>query len=175
MLPHCDTMDGPVVIAARRALEADDVDIALAYVPRTGEAEVRVAFDKVQETRKAAPSAREVAELYFLETVVRVHRAGEGAACTGLKPAGLDEGPFIPVAEKAIETGSPDALIDALTAELRIQLSHRFDHMTRLQDHDPHDIAKAREAMLSLQVFSHKLHGAMHADAFLHHSGHEPA
>lgn len=176
MPPHCDTMDGPVVIAARRALEVDDVDIALAYVPQSGEAEVRAAFDKVQAARKAAPAARELADLYFFETVVRVHRAGEGAAYTGLKPAGLDEGPVIPVAEKAIETGSPDALIEALTAELREQVLHRFAHMMKLPDHDSHDVAKAREyveAMLGLQVYSHKLHGAMNADAFSHHSGHQ--
>lgn len=173
MPPHCDTMDGPVVAAARRALETDDVDIALAYVPQSGEADVRAAFEKVQKTRKAAPEAREVADLYFFETVVRVHRAGEGAAYTGLKPAGLDEGPVIPVAEKAIETGSPDALIETLTAELRAQVQQRFAHMLKLRDHDPHDIAKARayvEAVLGLQVYSHKLHGAMNADAHAHHS-----
>lgn len=178
MPPHCDTMDGPVVIAARKALETGDVDIALAYVPQSGEAEVRAAFEKVQEARKAAPAAREVADLYFFETVVRVHRAGEGAAYTGLKPAGLDEGPVIPVAEKAIETGSPEALIDALTAELRTQVSHRFEQMMKLQEHDPHDIPKAREyveAMLGLQVYSHKLHGAMNADASARHSGSHPA
>ena len=50
-----------------------------------------------------------MADLYFFETVVRVHRAGEGAAYNGLKPAGLDEGPVIPIAEKAIETASPEA------------------------------------------------------------------
>jgi tetratricopeptide (TPR) repeat protein len=37
--------------------------------------------------------------------VVRIHRAGEGAPYTGLKPAGLSEGPIIPIAEKAIEIG----------------------------------------------------------------------
>lgn len=100
MPPHCDTMDGPVVTAARKALDANDVTLALAYVPESGEAEVRAAFDKVQKARKAGPEAREVADLYFFETVVRVHRAGEGAAYTGLKPAGLDEGPVIPIAER---------------------------------------------------------------------------
>lgn len=176
MPPHCDTMDGPVVTAARKALEANDVDLALAYVPEGGEAEVRAAFDKVQKARKAAPAAREVADLYFFETLVRVHRAGEGAPYTGLKPAGLDEGPVIPVAEKAIETGSPGVLIETLAHTLREQLEHRFAHMMELKDHDPHDVAKARayvEAMLGLQVYSHKLYGAIKADAHEGHSGHQ--
>jgi hypothetical protein len=178
MPPHCDTMDGPVVTAARKALDANDVTIALAYVPEGAEAEVRAAFDKVQKARKAAPEAREVADLYFFETVVRVHRAGEGAAYTGLKPAGLDEGPVIPIAEKAIETGSPEALIGMLAETLREQIEKRFAHMMELRDHAPDDVARARayvEAMLGLQVYSHKLHGAMkagpHEGAHGHHHG----
>lgn len=176
MPPHCDTMDGPVVTAARKALDANDVTIALAYVPESGETEVRAAFDKVQKARKAGPEAREVADLYFFETVVRVHRAGEGAAYTGLKPAGLDKGPVIPIAENAIETGSPEALIGMLAETLREQVEHRFAQMMRLRDHDPYDVAKARahvEAMLGLQLYSHKLYCAMTADAHEGHSGHK--
>jgi hypothetical protein len=165
-------MDGPVVAAARKALEAQDVNFALAYVPESGEAEVRSAFEKVLRARKAAPAAREVADLYFFETVVRIHRAGEGAPYTGLKPAGLDEGPVIPLAEKAIETGSPDALIGALTDTLRQQVGHRFEHMMHLRDYAPDEVARAREyveAMLGLQVYSHQLYRAMKADP---HEGH---
>ena len=40
-----------------------------------------------------------------METVIRLHRAGEGAAYTGLKTAGADYGPAIPAAEYAVETG----------------------------------------------------------------------
>jgi hypothetical protein len=106
-------------------------------VPESGEAEVKSAFEKVLRARKAGPAAREVADLYFFETVVRVHRAGEGAPYTGLKPAGMDEGPVIPVAEKAIETGSPDALIKTLCDTLRQEVQHRFEDMMHLRDHAP--------------------------------------
>ena len=51
----------------------------------------------------------------------------------GLKPAGLDEVPVIPVAEKAIETGSPDALINLLTDTLRQEVEHRFKHVLHLR------------------------------------------
>jgi hypothetical protein len=175
MPPHCDTMDGPVVTAARKALEAEDVNSALAYVPESAEAEVKSAFEKVLLARKVDPAAREVADLYFFETLVRLHRAGEGAPYTGLKPAGLDEGPVIPVAEKAIEIGSPDALITTLTATLRQELQHRFEHMMHLRDHAPDDVARAREyveAMLGLQVYAHQLYGAMKADPHEGQHGH---
>src|SRR5512139_1528573 len=59
MPPHCDSLDGPDVKAA-------------------GEDEIRAAFERTTAARRN-PAAREVAELYFFETVVRVHRRGEGA------------------------------------------------------------------------------------------------
>ena len=42
MPPHCDTMDGPVVTAARKALEAQNVNLALAYVPENGGARDKI-------------------------------------------------------------------------------------------------------------------------------------
>ena len=175
MPPHCDTMDGPVVTAAREALEAENINLILAYVPESGAAEVKSAFEKVLRARKTNPAALEVADLYFFETVVRIHRAGEGAPYTGLKPAGLDVGPVIPVAETAIETGSPDALISVLTDTLRQEVQHRFKHMMHLRDYAPDDVARAREyveAMLGLEVYSHQLYRAMKADSHEGHHGH---
>jgi Family of unknown function (DUF6448) len=89
MPPHCDALDGPVVNAARQALDAGNVDLVLPYVHAPGEEEVRATFDAVLPVHALGPEARQVADRLFLETVVRLHRAGEGAPYTGLKPAGL--------------------------------------------------------------------------------------
>ena len=40
MPPHCDSMDGPVVKAAKRALDLGNVNLILPYVPKEGEGEV---------------------------------------------------------------------------------------------------------------------------------------
>ena len=48
MPPHCDSLDGPVVAAAREALATGDVDRALPYVPAHDEPEVREAFALAQ-------------------------------------------------------------------------------------------------------------------------------
>ncbi len=167
MPPHCDSMDGPVVKAAIRALEAEDVDLILPYVQEDGEEEIRRVFEKVVRARKGSPEAEEVADLYLFETVVRVHRAGEGAPFTGLRPAGLSEGPVIPVAEKAIETGSPDELIDLLMDYVHEEAKERFDRLMALQKHAAGPVPEAREyveAMLGLEVWSHKLYLAIRAD-----------
>jgi hypothetical protein len=167
-------MDGPVVTAARRALEKQDVNLILPYVKDNASADVKSAFEKALRARKSDPAAREVADLYFFETAVRLHRAGEGAPYTGLKPAGLDVGPVIPVAENAIETGSPDALIRLLTDTLRHEVQHRFERIKHLRDYRTGNVAKAREyveAMLGLEVYSHHLYQAMKATP--HEGGHE--
>ena len=103
---HCDGIDGPVVTLARKALEAGRVNLVLPWVRQEDEPEIRHAFEHALAVRQLGPKARSLADHHFFETLVRVHRAGEGAAYTGLKPAGLDEGPVIPVAEKAIAAGS---------------------------------------------------------------------
>jgi len=175
MPPHCDTMDGPVVKAAKQALEAKDVNVILAYVPKQGEKEVINAFKKAGQAREGGTAAKEVADLYFFETAVRVHRAGEGAPYTGLKPAGLSVGPVIPVAEKAIETGSPDALIDLLCGFVRDEVTHRFQHMLHLKEHAGEGVDADRayvSAMLGLQVWSHGLYQYTKADPHVGHHEH---
>ncbi|QNN54921.1 hypothetical protein H9L09_08380 [Nocardioides mesophilus] len=170
-------MDGPVVTAARQALEADDVDLVLPFVPEDGEAEVRAVFDRVQPVLRLGDAAREVAEQLFFETVVRVHRAGEGAPYTGLTPAGQDVGPVIPLAERAIETGSPDAVAGYLTGLLQDELEQRLEKVNALAALKDQSVSEAREyveAMLGFELYSHHLlealQAAAHGDAGNGHS-----
>src|SRR5690349_7572698 len=112
---HCDTLDGPVVKAARAALSRGDVRPVLAWVQPGDEAVVRAEFERAVAVRKLGPEARSLADTYFFETVVRLHRAGEGAPYTGLKPAGLEAPNAIAAADRAVDSGSADAL----SAELK--------------------------------------------------------
>jgi hypothetical protein len=168
MPPHCDSLDGPVVTAARQALEAGDVNLVLPFVPETDEAEVQAMFDTVQPVRGLGETARAVADRLFFETVVRLHRAGEGAAYTGLKPAGLDAGPVIPLAERAIDTGSSSVVADYLTGVLHDELKRRLEQVNDLAGAKDRSLPDARayvEAMLGFQVYSHHLLQALHAPA----------
>jgi hypothetical protein len=160
MPPHCDTLDGPVVTAARRALDADDVDLVLPFVPVDGEDEVRTAFELARKARTQGPEAGQVADLYFFDTTVRVHRRGEGAAHTGLKPAGLDTGPVIPLAEEAVGTGEPGPLIDFLQQAIDEQARRRLAQVRELEAAADGGVPAARaytSAMLGFLVWSHKL------------------
>lgn len=176
MPPHCDSMDGPVVTAARRALEAMDVDVVLPYVPVGAEAEVRDAFDLSLKASAPNSEAQSVAERWFFETVVRLHRAGEGAPFTGLKPAGLDVGPVIPAAERALENGEPDELVEVLCSIVRDQVERRHRHAMALKAHAGDGVPQAREyveSMLGVQVWAHGIYKQLMADPHAHGGGHE--
>jgi len=84
---HCDTMNGPVIIAAKKALETANVNLVLIWVQKGDEAAIKESFQKAMAVRKLNPDARKLADMYFFETLVRIHRAGEGVAYTGLKQA----------------------------------------------------------------------------------------
>lgn len=168
MPPHCDSLSGPVVKMAKKALETGDVNLILPYVPKGSEGEVIAVFNKVWPLHQQPNEAREVADMFFFETAVRLHRAGEGEPYTGLKPAGTDEGPIVPVAERAIETGSLEELKEALTHIIVHEVEKRFQHMQHLKQQAEASVEGAREyveSMLGLQVWSHKIYLAATADA----------
>lgn len=166
MPPHCDSLDGPVVRAAHAALKDGDVELILPFVPESAEEEVRMAFDRTRAAQaEGGHFTHEVADLYFFDTVVRLHRAGEGAPFTGLKPAGLDVGPVIPLAEEAIESRSIRKLHAFLSGELQRQLQARLDRIDALSDGVTTAARREHvEAVLGLQVYSHHLYKVMQRD-----------
>lgn len=124
-LAHCDALDGPVITLARQSLEKGDVNIILPWVAADKEAEIRKVFDLTMAVRGKGEKEKELADMYFFETLVRVHREGEGAAYTGLKPAGLDLGPTIPAADKALETGNPQELLKLINEKIHAGI-HKY-------------------------------------------------
>jgi len=161
MPPHCDTMDGPVVTAAKRALETGNVNLILPWVPKKAETELRKAFEKTLLVRKQGKEAKELADYWFFETAVRLHREGEGAPYTGLKPAGLDWGPAVPRAEKAIEKGNPKEVIEFISHTVEEELQKRFKHAMAKKKYDENNVEAAREyvqAMLGFVLYSHHLY-----------------
>lgn len=140
---HCDTLDGPVVNEARKALDSGNVNLVLGWVQKQDEAEIRTAFQKASSARKSGAAAKEVADHYFFETLVRVHRAGEGAPYTGLKPAGEIEPP-IAAADKSIESGKLEPVAKMVKERMENGLHQKFDAVAAKKKYNPNDVAAAR-------------------------------
>ena len=152
---HCDGLDGPVVKAAQQALDTRDPTLALIWVQADDEPEIRIAFARTLAVRVLSPQAKELADRFFFETLVRVHRAGEGASFTGLKPAGRDLGPAIPAADKALEEGSVESVVKLLTAAMQEGLGDHFNQVVAAKAFDPGDVAAGREYVKAYVEFIH--------------------
>lgn len=159
LLAHCDGMDGPVVKAAQKALATGNVNLILIWVQKKDEPEIRKAFEKTLAVRKLSSGAKELADLYFLETLVRVHRAGEGAPYTGLKPAGRDLGPAIPAGDRAIETGSIEPVLKLLTDEVRGGAAAHFKELIAKKNFRNDDVDAGREYVKAYVEFIHYVEG----------------
>jgi hypothetical protein len=96
-----------------------------------------------------------LADRFFFETLVRVHREGEGAPYSGLKPAGTPVDPGIDASDTALETGSVDALVKMLAAEVDKGLRHRFAEAAEARKHASESVEKGREYVTAYVEFVH--------------------
>ncbi|MGK2907082.1 MAG: DUF6448 family protein [Desulfuromonadales bacterium] len=169
-LAHCDTLDGPVVETARTALEKGDVTSLLKWVKPDQEAAIKTAFAQTLAIRKMGPEAKDFSDRYFFETLVRIHRAGEGAPYTGLKP-GTAVDPAVALADQALANGSVDKLVSVLTNAMGQEIRARFASAYEKQKKAEVSVDEGREFVESFVVLTHYvegLHGLIKADAGHH-------
>ena len=169
-LAHCDTLDGPVVGTARVALAKGDITPVLKWVGPEKENDLRAAFQKTLKVRAAGPEAKELADNYFFETLVRIHREGEGAPYTGLKPSGAVD-PAVALADKALNSGSVEKLSEVLTKAMANGIRERFADTYEKQKAADNNVAAGRNFVESYVMFTHYiegLHGSITAGAAHH-------
>lgn len=159
---HCDSMDGPVIIAARAALESGKPDGALAWVQPADEAAIREAFLKTREVRKLGPKAAELADTWFFETLVRVHRAGEGAPYTGLKPAGSAE-EIVKKLDASIEKGDIKEVAGMIAGHAEHSIHEKFEKVMELKKTAGASVQKGREYVAAYVTFMHYVEGVKNA------------
>ena len=169
---HCDTLDGPVVETARLALEKADVTPVLKWVPEGHEQEIRDAFSQTLAVRVKGKEARELADRFFFETLVRVHRAGEGAPYTGLKSDGTVE-PAVAAADRALQTASVEDLADQISNAVREGIKRRFNEALEKKKHENDSVEAGRdfvEAYVQYVHFIEGIHNLVAKGAEHHHS-----
>ena len=150
---HCDTTQGPVVTAARSALGAGDVNLVLHWVRPGDENTVREAFRRTLEVRRLGSEAMALADRSFFETVVRVHRAGEGAPYEGITDAPAE--PIIAATDRALESGSTDELEQELVTAVRTGLAERFAAARAKKSFRPGDVAGGRAYVSAYVPLTH--------------------
>ncbi len=154
---HCDGEDGPVIKSARQALDSGNVNRVLVWVQPTDEAQIKDAFRKATEVRDLNPAAKELADHYFFETLVRVHRAGEGAPYTGIKPAGRDLGPAVVAGDKALQTGAVEPLANLLTQAVHKSVGGQFREVIAKQNFKVDDVEAGQAYVKAYVEYIHSV------------------
>ncbi len=150
---HCDTMDGPVVNTARMALDKGDVKPVLKWVRKKDEEEIKKQFEKTLAARKQGKEAKELADMYFFETLVRIHRAGEGAPYTGLKSEPVE--PIIQAADKALDSGNADHLTTHVSEAVIAGIRERFNRVKEAKKHADESVEKGRAFVEAYVEYTH--------------------
>lgn len=177
---HCDTTEGPAVKDGRKALETGNTNYALKWIPADGEAEMRDVFEKALKVRTLGAEAAELADRLFLETMVRIHRMGEGVGFTGIQPVGTQIDPVVKAADEAIVLGSDADLLPMVPEERRAELDKRFQAALAIKDFDVDDVAAGRRYLAAYVSFfkyaegeDHEHHGNEGHGHSEHGCGHE--
>ncbi len=156
-MAHCDTMAGPVIPEAKAALEKGDVTPLLKWVTKDNEAEIKAVFAKAVAARAKGPEAREVADQYFLETLVRLHRAGEGFPFTGIK----DEPPekIVQLSDQALAGGSPDDLIKRIQGHIGEAIRAKFAKVQETAKTKDQNVEAGRAYVAAYVEYMHFVEG----------------
>ena len=161
-LAHCDTEKGPVIQEARAALEKGDVTPVLKWVKKDRETEIGKAFATAQTVRDKGPEAKELADRQFIETLVRLHRAGEGAPYTGIKDEPVD--PLIAMADMSLEKGSADELIQKISNHMSTVMRKKLDRAVEASKHKDDSVEAGRkfvEAYVDYMHYVENVHAAI--------------
>ncbi len=169
---HCDTMDGPAVADGRKALTSGNLNHALKWIGPKAEVELREVFAPCLRVRALGSDAATVADRLFLETLVRLHRAGEGVGFDGLKPSGTTIAPVVIAADAAIASGHIDPLVDLVPKEQLPELERRLQAALALKDFPVDDVAAGRRYIAAYVRFFKYAEGEEHGHG---HAGHEDA
>ena len=142
---HCDTMDGPLIADAVKALTLDNVNYALKWVSAANESEIRDAFSLVMKVKGLSPEAKVLSEKYFFDTLVRIHRAGEGVPFTGVKPSGTPIDEKVLAADKSIEIDNLSPLAGKISENDFPELTERFEKVISLRHFDVNNVEAGRK------------------------------
>lgn len=165
---HCDTMAGPTAQDGLRALETGNLALASKWVPAAAESELREVFEAARAARDLGPAGQEAADHWFVENLVRIHRAGEGAVFSGVQPYGVPVDERVAAADLAVDSGDLAPLRGLVTEERWPELDRRFALVRERSGYDVTDAEQGRSYVEAYVSFFKYAEGHDHAHDHAH-------
>ncbi len=151
---HCDSYDGPVIQDAYKALRTEKIAPVLKWIEPKYEKEISLLFDKTLQYKKKDAQVYDLLKKHFFETLVRLHREGEGEPYTGLKPAGSIS-PVIQKSDAAIDHGTVDLLVEELNGLTGNFLKEKYDRLLELKAYKEESATKGRAFVGAYVDYTH--------------------
>lgn len=167
---HCDSYDGPVIQDALKALDKGEVSYVLKWIEKDHEEEIKSLFKKTVALKNEDAEVYGIVEKHFLETLVRIHREGEGAGFTGLKPAGSATS-IVQMADKAIADENVNTLLTNLDRHIRRVISEKYEKVNTLSKVKDNSTEEGRAYVAAYVDYTHTLEaieGALVGDTHHH-------
>lgn len=158
---HCDSYDGPVIQDALKALEKNDVKLVYKWISEGQEAEITGLFNKTYKYKKKDQEIYQLLEKHFLETLVRLHREGEGAPYTGLKPAGSTK-QIIRLTDTALLEKDLPTLLNKLNTHIAKVIQEKYEKVAALYDVKDESPENGRAYVAAYVDYTHTVE-AIHA------------
>lgn len=168
---HCDSYDGPVIQDALKALEQNKVELVLKWVEPKYEKEITEKFEQTLRLKSKNAELNKILETSFLETLVRLHREGEGASYTGIKPAGSMT-PLVEMADNSLVVKNIDHVVKSVNDHLAHVLKTKYEKVMNLSKTKDESIEKGREYVMAYVDYTHTLEALEHilSEDALHHA-----
>jgi len=126
MVLQYDLLNGPVIRAAKTALETGDANYIVIWVPEESENTLKNLLEKTCCTQRIKNNMQNRAIDWYFDTVNRLCFVDRKMMFTGLKSDGCNENLIISKAVKAIETGSVEIITDNIPVAYEDEVKQRF-------------------------------------------------
>ncbi len=153
---HCDSYDGPVVKDALKALENNNPGLVMKWIDAKHEKEIKDLFSKTMKYRSGDKEIYALLEKHFLETLVRVHREGEGEPYTGLKPAGTTK-QIIQLTDTALEEQDFDGFLLKFNGHVNEILKEKYKKVAQLDKVKNESVQKGRDYVAAYVDYTHTI------------------
>lgn len=161
---HCDSYSGPVIQDAYKAFATHDVSPVLKWIEPKHEKEISALFQKTLKYQEADGEVYQLLEQHFLETLVRLHREGEGETFTGLKPAGTTS-EIIKRTDAALNDQEIETLLANLNTDLAAIIRKKYERVAKLKQVKDHSLEEGRAYVAAYVDYTHTietLYGVLH-------------
>ena len=135
MVLQYDPHDGPVMRAAKMALETGNANYVLIWVSEKSENTLKNLLEKTCCERSSQKNMQNRALDWYFETVNRLHLANRRRLYT-CKPGGLDESPIVLKVERAIETGNFEEIRSVIPDTHAGEVKQRFQQVLNKRNYD---------------------------------------